>query len=222
MKPTPLLEALIAEYLAHHTAYGRSSKTISHYQDTFKVFHCFLIESGMHPDQRVLPAATLRAFATWLRATPLQRTRRGYSQRSETGVHGVMRDLRAFVRWSYKEGLIDHPIDVSEPKVPQQLFPVLTNQQIASVWNSSYMIGRSSMAVRNRALLGLRLDTGIRRAEVCRLTLEDIDFDQSHPIVTGKVNKHRVVPFVANGKHLLLEWVAFRGHSNAPAPSPAK
>ncbi len=41
------------------------------------------------------------------------------------------------------------------------------------------MTGRSSMAIRNRALLGLMLDTGIRQAEVCNLTLRDVDFEQS-------------------------------------------
>lgn len=102
------------------------------------------------------------------------------------------------------------------PKVPQHLFPILTNEEMDRVWQSSYTTGRSSMAIRNRALLGLMLDTGIRRAEVCGLTLKDIDFEQSHLMVTGKGSEQRIVPFVARVKHLLLEWVAIRGQDDGP------
>jgi len=38
-----------------------------------------------------------------------------------------MKDLRAFVRWRYKEELIDRPIEVPVPKVPHHLFPILSN-----------------------------------------------------------------------------------------------
>ncbi len=212
----PPLDDLFTQYLAHHIAYGRSPKTISHYQDTFKLFSRFLLERAVTPSGHVLTAATFRDFATWLRVTPLERARRGQRQRSETGVHGVMKDLRAFTRWLYKEELIDRQVDVPVPKMPQLLFPILTHEEMNRVWQSSYMTGRSSMAVRNRALIGVMLDTGIRRAEVCGLTLKDIDFDQSHLKVTGKGNKQRMVPFVATVKKLLLEWVAFRGEDDGP------
>ncbi len=216
VESAPPLDALFAQYLAHHTAYGRSPKTVSHYQDTFKLFTRFLIERDISLDHRALSAAILREFATWLRTTPLERTRRGQQQRSETGIHGVMKDLRAFIRWLYKEELIDRPIEVPVPKVPQHLFPILSQEELNRVWQSSCTTGRSSMAVRNRALLGLMLDTGIRRAEVCGLTLTDVDFEQNHLKVTGKGNKQRIVPFVASVKHLLLEWVALRGQDSGP------
>lgn len=216
VEAVPPLDDLIAQYLANHLAYGRSPKTIVHYQDTFKLFHRFLRHQEITADRRVLSTVTFRRFATWLRATPLQRPRHGQSNRSEHGVHGVMKDLRAFVRWLYKEELIDRPIDVPVPKVPHHLFPILNNEEMSRVWQSSYMSGRSSMAVRNRALIGLMLDTGVRRAEVCGLTLKDVDFEQSHIRVTGKGNKQRMVPFVSNVKMLLLDWVAFRGDGDGP------
>lgn len=75
-----------------------------------------------------------------------------------------MRDLRAFVRWLSKEDLIDRPIEVPVPKVPQHLFSILSNDEMPRVWQSTYMTGRSSMAIRNRALIGLMLDTGLGAA----------------------------------------------------------
>jgi site-specific recombinase XerD len=86
----------------------------------------------------------------------------------------VLKDLRALVRWLYKEDLLPELIEVPVPKLPQHYFPVLTQDEMTRVWQSSYLRGRSSMAIRNRAVLGLMLDTGIRRAEVCGLALSRV------------------------------------------------
>jgi site-specific recombinase XerD len=101
VETAPPPDALIVQYLAHYTAYGRSPNTISHYQDTFKLFTRFLLERHISPNRRALTATTIREFATWLCVTPLERTRRSQRQRSETGIHEVMEDLRAFIRWLY-------------------------------------------------------------------------------------------------------------------------
>ena len=216
MEPAISLVDLTAQYLDHHRAYGRSPNTIRHYQDSFRLFDLFLAERELAADARALSTATLRAFAGWLRERPLEAPRLGRTTRSEAGIHGVMKDLRAFLRWLNKEGLLLTHVEVPVPKLPQHLFPVLTHEEMERVWQCSYLTGRSSMAIRNRALLGLMLDTGIRRAEVCGLTLKDIDFDQQLVKVTGKGNKQRLVPFVAPVKKLLLEWIAYRGDDDGP------
>src|SRR5699024_10311511 len=103
----------------------------------------------------------MRAFAGWIRTRPLDVARNGSTQRTDAGIHGVMKDLRALVRWLIKEEILTAKVEVPVPKVPQRIFPVLTHEEMDRVWASSYMTGRSSMAIRNRALLGLMLDTGI-------------------------------------------------------------
>ncbi len=82
VEAVPPLDDLIAQYLVNHLAYGRSLKTIAHYHDTFKLSHRFLHDQGITPDRRAVSATIVRQFGTWLRATPLQRTRNGQS-------HGV-------------------------------------------------------------------------------------------------------------------------------------
>ena len=51
-----------------------------------------------------------------------------------------------------------------------------------------------SLAIRNRAILGLMLDTGLRRAEESAATLTDLDLDNCLLTVTGKGNKQRRFP----------------------------
>jgi site-specific recombinase XerD len=209
--PIPLAE-LISEYLDHHRAYGRSARTIAHYSDSFRLLERFLAERSLPSDDRGVTTATMRVFSTWLQDTPLQFERRGTTKRSIAGIHGVLRDMRAFTRWLEREEKIAAPVRVPLPRLPQQRFRILTAEEIDRIWSSRYMTGRSPMAIRNRALLGLMLDTGLRRAEICNLKLNDVDFEQLQLLVTGKGEKQRIVPFVSRVKQLLLDWLIIRGN----------
>ena len=95
--------------------------------------------------------------------------------------------------------------------MPQTLFPILSDEELCKVWQSRYLTGRSSLATRNRALIGLMLDTGLRRNEVVALTLASLDLDDCLLTVTGKGNKQRRVPFSTSVKPLLEAWLRIRG-----------
>ena len=44
-------------------------------------------------------------------------------------------------------------------RLPDTLFPILTDAELERVWSSRYLPGRSALASRNRALIGLMPDT---------------------------------------------------------------
>jgi hypothetical protein len=95
--PVPLTEWFQA-YLYHHQALGRSPKTIQHYQASFKLLGRYLDEHQLTADSRILTTERMRHFATWLRETPIA-PRWGCAQRSPVGVFGILKDLKAFLRW---------------------------------------------------------------------------------------------------------------------------
>src|SRR4051812_12252251 len=100
------------------------------------------------------------------------------------------------------------------PKLPQKIFPVLTDQELERIWASRYLTGRLSLATRNRALLGLMLDTGLRRGGVVSLAPADLDLDNCLLRVTGKGNKQRRVPDSTSVSRLLKDWWEVRGNGN--------
>lgn len=202
------LSDLEEAYLRNHQALGRSACTIARYRQTFALLERCLDQPA--PDSRVLTTETMRRFATWLRETPT-RPQRGETQRSEVSVHGHLKDMRAFIRWLASEELLERAVKVPLPRLPGRLFPILTEQDLAAVWNSSSMKGSGDLCVRNRAMIGLMLDTGLRRAEVASLTLRSLDLEDCLLTVTGKGDKQRRVPFSHNVKQLLETWVARRG-----------
>jgi site-specific recombinase XerD len=150
-------------YLDYHRALGHSPKTIHHYQDTFRLLHKWLDDTNRTSDTGSLTTASLEQFSTWLQTTPTNGYR-GSTQRSAHGVFGVMKDLKAFVRFLLDEELPERNVKVKLPKLPSKLFPVLTKAELERVWATPQMTYRGAMGKRNRALVGLMLDTGIRRA----------------------------------------------------------
>lgn len=51
------------------------------------------------------------------------------------------------------------------------------------------------MAVRDTAIIRVPIDTGIRRAELLGMTVEDVDLDQDVAYVLGKGRRERACPF---------------------------
>ena len=121
--------------------------------------------------------------------------------------------MRAFLRWLLSDELVERAVKVPLPRLPDKLFPILTEDDLVVVWNSNSLKGSGDLCVRNRAMIGLMLDTGLRRAEVASLTLRSLDLDDCLLTVTGKGNKQRRVPFSHGVKLLLQTWITKRGDS---------
>jgi len=103
--------------------------------------------------------------------------------------------LRAYFKWAVEEGeMKESPMArMTPPRVPEQPPPVLTESDIHRLFK--VCSGTSFDARRDNAIIRLLLDTGVRRAELANLALEDIDFEQDTLRVLGKGGRVRLVPF---------------------------
>ena len=101
-----------------------------------------------------------------------------------------IRSLFAYLR---REGVRDgNPAeDVELPKPEQRKPKVLRVGEVVSILGSSHG-GRN--VIRDRAILELLYGSGLRRAELAGLKLEDVDFASRTAILLGKGNKRRMVP----------------------------
>ena len=70
--------------------------------------------------------------------------------------------------------------------------------------------GRSFMAVRDAAIVGVLADTGLRASEFCGLTVEDVDLDAERIKVLGKGGRHRFVGLGLAAQTLLDRYVRRR------------
>ena len=105
--------------------------------------------------------------------------------------------LRTFYTFLRREGIrTDQPaLDVELPKAEQRKPKVLRLPEVASMIKTRVERPRGMhLANRDRAILELLYGSGIRRAELADLNLDDVDFGQRVAMVTGKGNKRRMVP----------------------------
>jgi integrase len=79
------------------------------------------------------------------------------------------------------------------PQVPEKPVPVLTEDQLRS------LLARCSGAEfedrRDNAIIRLLADTGMRRAELLNMKVDDLDLDQGVAFVMGKGRRERACPF---------------------------
>ena len=205
-----LLATLEGLYLDHHRAVGSSIKTIEHYQNTFVAFHKYLAEQHLALTSSVLTSTTMNGFAAWLRTTPTK-GQRGRTERSIVSVHGNLKDLRAVVRWLHEEQLLDELPKVPIPKLPQTLFTVLTEAELALIFQSKQLDTSTEIGKRNRALFSFLLDTGVRLAEVTSLTYGDMLLADGMAKVSGKGSRERYVFYSHATTEALRLWLAVRG-----------
>jgi site-specific recombinase XerD len=77
---------------------------------------------------------------------------------------------------------------------------------------------RSSDAVRDRALVLLMLDTGIRLGELVALSVGDVDLVEGRCRVMGKGSKERVVPLGGRARRAIRTSLLARGSLSADDP----
>lgn len=204
---TMRLEEAKTRFLDHHRAMNHSAKQIKHYEVTFKDFDRFLTTTKRTKTTATLTTATFEAFASWLKEQPRQMWR-GSTVRSMVGVAGHLKDLRAFVRWATEEELVAERVKVPKPKVPSRLFPILTDAELAKLWQCHFLAKPGEAAVRNRAIFALLLDTGMRLGECAMVTPAHLY--PGFVRVVGKGDKERLCPLTDEAAGYLHEWLKVR------------
>lgn len=105
---------------------------------------------------------------------------------------GVIRSFTRFLK--EKDYIINDPgKSIRLPKKPKQLPKVILNQnEIKKLMDASDI--RTNNGYRNRIILEILYDTGIRRSELANLKTANIDLNAGYVHVHGKGDKERVVP----------------------------
>ena len=122
--------------------------------------------------------------------------------RKETYINGILKTLRVFFEYLEEEQLIqDNPMKgVKNQKGPQPMIRTLTEREAKRM--QAVFTERNYLEIRNKTMIIVLLDTGIRNVEICNLKVDDIRPDGSIYIY-GKGKKERYVPVTpAVGKAL--------------------
>jgi site-specific recombinase XerD len=186
LRPLITPARLIASFLESRPD-GSSSETL-------RFYNCYLKNANSVVGIGV-PASQIRAFFDKLPC-------------SQGGKYAYFKVLRVFYKWlySYKSGLglniWDNPmLSIEAPKVGKRILPSHTEEQL------EYIIGQAE-GVRNKAIISLLADSGLRVAELANIDLANIDWKTRRIRVITKGNKEGLALFGPRTETLLHQWLA--------------
>jgi site-specific recombinase XerD len=169
------LQSLAKGYILNCKSEGKSPKTIAIYQTVLENFIWYCNQNNF-PEAHRLTAIHIRHFLWYLSA---ESNRWGISNpatrkpASQTTVSDYYRALHSFFAWLTNEQLIsNNPLsNLKKPKPEKKVIQVLTPNEVERLFKECS--GRSGLEVRNRAILSMLLDCGLRVSELASLTIKD-------------------------------------------------
>jgi site-specific recombinase XerD len=131
------------------------------------------------------------------------------------------RALVQFWKWAAREDEVPASpmVGMTAPMVPTKAVPVISDDDVSALLK--VCAGKDFPALRDTAVIRLLLDTGIRRAELVGLSLEDIDLKDRTVTVMGKGRRPRSVRFGFRTAQTLDRYLRVRSRHRHAARSTA-
>ena len=186
------IETLIEGFKLYNSCKGLSPKTITWYDAFLHHFAHFLRQHQHSTQISQLSISHLRA---WLH----HGQERGLSPYT---VQGQARTLKTFFRFAQEEGYLETNIAsrLKVPRAPQRIIQTFSEEQLQQLL-------ATAKSTRDKAILGLFIDTGIRVTELASLRIQDVDLDRGRTKVHGKGAKERFVFFGNRCRRLLWRYI---------------
>mgnify|MGYP006286933039 CR=1 FL=1 len=174
----------INDYLAYlRTEKRYSEHTLISYRKDLEQYHAFCQDHGK--EGMDLFFKTIRSWVVFM-------MEQGYTPRT---IHRKLSSLRSYCKYLIRKGVLDtDPVEkVLKPKMNRRL-PQFVDEKGINELLDHYDFGDDYPGVRNRLLVNLLYQTGIRRSELAGLTLGSLDLRQGMVRVRGKRDKERMIP----------------------------
>jgi site-specific recombinase XerD len=165
----------------------------------------------------------LRKYVHYLSTIPSEGRGRTAQKLSSNTIHGHARAVRTFLNWcSQEEGfdsLVSEKITrrMNMPHIDQKVIEIFSDAQIRALFAACKREYSEHIQVRDTAILSVLLDTGIRAAELCSLTLEQMHLDphDSYIKVFGKGRKEREIGLGIEARRVLHKYVrSYRNYTH--------
>lgn len=119
---------------------------------------------------------------------------------SDSYIHGYARAIRTLIRFWHSEKYIPEPITFQMPMIAKKRLPVLSAEEVRQVISACH-------TPRDKALVLVLTDSGLRRAELCALNWRDVDIPSGLVrVVSGKGGKARSVVIGVKTRRALLAY----------------
>ena len=215
------LKSLVNGFVLTKQTEGKSPRTVEYYHDNLKRFLWYAERQGWSDDTRLLTEWQIREFLGYV-ATETNRwgledngSETSRHNASHSTVHHYFVVLSCFFNWVIQEGFIEENpmtrINMAKPK-PKVIIPYSSEEtkRMLILCDYDYENNAKFLGSRNRAIILVLLDTGIRPSELIGMKLSDINSDKGHIKVSGKGAKERVVRIGKTTRKALWRYLVYR------------
>jgi site-specific recombinase XerD len=170
------LSDLAASFRRDLRADGKADRTVTLYLQAIRFFGDWCqTQTGKEATLADLTADKVKDWFAYL------------NDRFKPGTVGVRyQGMKRFCGWLLAEGdLTKDPMrGITKPDIPDAPVPVFTDEELANLIKACQ--GKTFDDRRDEAMVRLLIDCGIRVAELCGLTLDDVVLDAEAAMVIGK------------------------------------
>ncbi len=207
------LRAAIDDFLLDRESRNFSPKTLVQHRTSLSHLANFLETQHKVTHLAMIEAVHLRAWLIFLAKEPGIRGKTRIPRTTRT-CRWYAQSMKAFCNWLMAEQYIEeNPAErVELPKLEKPLIRIIEFEEFekllaacAAPQEKGFIADRN--AARNRAILWVLWDTGIRVGELCDLRLSNFDRRQGTLIVFGKGRKERRVALGRNALRALLYYL---------------
>jgi len=210
----PALKRALSEWLDWLKHEKRSSPhTLDNYSRDIAAFLSFFTEHlGFTPGVRDLAGLRAVDFRSWL-------ARLSQDGKSRATIARRFSTLRTFYKYLERQDVLSNAAvhAVRTPKLPKSLPKALIVEDALEVIEmAADLADEPWVGKRNRALLMLLYGCGLRIAEALELDVKDLP-EGDTMVVTGKGNKQRVVPVLAQVADALATYIKMCPYPMTPS-----
>jgi site-specific recombinase XerD len=205
------IQRAIRDYITFHEIDNASRHTVRNYRKDLELFADWLQSACGIVDTDDLQLTHLRGWMNYLQKAPSKSGR----ELSDTTIRQYGVHMQTFCQWLEHEGIIEKPITTrfKLPKVEQKFIPTYTPDDVNRLLAVCDEGGRNrphlrkALTARNRAIVSVLIDTGLRRQELVGLRLCDVDRELRLLVVHRKGNKWQQVPISREGFKPLHDYL---------------
>ena len=219
--PTTSLESLVRGFVLTKKTDGKSPSTVKYYEGLLRHFLWYATQANFPSDAGLITGWHIREFLDYVASETSRWGLKGNGsepcqrQASHSTVHHYFTTLRVFFNWCVVEGFLGQSplakIKVSNPKL--KVVQPYSSEEIAKmldVCDFDFQHNARFLGSRNKAIVLMLLDTGLRVNEIGNINLEDIDTERGWIKVRGKGAKERVVRIGTAAQKALWRYLMHR------------
>ena len=214
----------IQSFILNQHLKGNTSKTIHGYNGFLSRFQKWLNSKGITDIENI----TLQDMQKYQIFIDTKKAERGHgvsfgnvisvasasskkNKLSKRSVQTYIRHIKIFLKYCYYEGFISEPLhnNIIIPKAEKPIIEILTEEEIICIF-SCLSNSNSNQNIRNKSIISLMLDSGLRLSEVVSIKTKDINFNQGYITIMGKGRKGRIVPIGLKVRKVLLSYIQKR------------